>query len=84
MPRFFFHLRTASGEMIRDEQGVDLADLDAAAREAEIAAGSFADDFRLGGYDYSGCYFEIRGDSGSLNLPAFVTETEAAQANSPP
>ena len=78
MPRFFFHLRTASGEMIRDEQGVDLANLDAAAREAEIAAGSFAADVQLGGYDYSGCYFEIRSDSGSLNLPAFAPETEAA------
>jgi hypothetical protein len=78
MPRFFFHIHTPHGELIRDDQGVELADLDTAAREAERTAVSFADDEKLGGYDYSGCYFEIRSNSGSINVPAFVTTTEAA------
>jgi len=39
---------------------------------------SFADDVKCGGYDYLSCYFEIRSDSGSLNVPAFVTESEPA------
>jgi hypothetical protein len=38
MPRYFFHLRSPSGRLIRDDEGVELADLDAAAQEAALAA----------------------------------------------
>jgi hypothetical protein len=72
MPRFFFHLRSPSGELVRDDVGVELRDLDMAAREAAVAVRSFAEDVKLGGQDYAGWTFEIRSDSGSLNLPAFV------------
>jgi hypothetical protein len=78
MPHFYFHLRSPSGELIRDDQGVELRDLDMAAREAALTAYSFAGDAKLGGCDYSGWTFEIRSNCGSLNVPAFVTETEAA------
>ena len=78
MPRFFFHLRSPSGTLIRDDEGVDLPDLDAAAHEAARTARSFARDSDLGGHDYSGWTFEIRSNNGSLNVPAFVTEPEAA------
>jgi hypothetical protein len=78
MARFFFHLRTPSGELIRDDQGVELTDLDAAVREADLAARGFAGDAKLGGCDYSGWNFEIRSDSGSINVPAFVSEPELA------
>jgi hypothetical protein len=72
MPRFFFHLRAPSGRLIWDDEGVDLPDLDAAAREAAMAARSFAEDAELGGNHYAGWCFEIRSTGGSLNLPAFA------------
>ena len=74
MPRFFFHLRSPSGEFVRDEEGLELPTLDRAAREAAATARSFNKDRPRGGLDYSGWHFEIRSDSGSLNVPAFVTE----------
>jgi hypothetical protein len=79
MPRFFFHLRSPSGALIRDDQGVALRDLDMAARQAVLTAHSFAADAKLGGCDYSGWTFEIRSSSGSLNVPAFVTEGAAVE-----
>ena len=75
MPRFFFHLRAPSGRLIMDEEGVELPDLDSAAREATEAARGFSEDSDLGGHDYSGWFFEIRSDSGALNLPAFEMKT---------
>jgi len=74
MPRYFFHLRTPTGRLIRDDEGVELPDLDAAAHEAAEAALTFSKDSELGGHDCSGWFFEIRSSSGSLNVPAFVTE----------
>jgi hypothetical protein len=71
--RYFFHLRAPSGRLILDDEGVDLPDLDAAAREAASVALTFAMDAELGGRDYSGWHFEIRSASGSLNVPAFAT-----------
>jgi hypothetical protein len=72
MPRYFFHLRAPTGRLILDDEGVDLPDLDAAAREAVEAARTFSNDAELGGDDYSGWFFEIRSDTGSLNWPAFT------------
>jgi hypothetical protein len=76
MPRYFFHLRAPSGRLITVDEGVELSDLDAAAREAADAARTFVRDAELGGHDYSGWTFGIRSNSGSLNAP--VTQTEAA------
>jgi hypothetical protein len=78
VPRFFFHLRSPSGELARDDVGVELPDLDSAVREAEFTACTFTRDAKLGGFDHTGWHFEIRSDAGSLNVPAFVTETETA------
>ena len=75
MPRYFFHLRAPTGRLIQDEEGVELPDLDCAAREAAEAALSFSNDSELGGHDYSGWFFEIRSNSGSLNVPAFEMKT---------
>jgi hypothetical protein len=74
MPRYFFHLRSPSGRLIRDDEGVELADLDAAAQEAALAAADLGRDCELGGQDYSRWHFEVRSDSGSLNAPAFLSE----------
>jgi hypothetical protein len=49
MPRYFFHLRSPSGRLIRDDEGVELADLDAAAQEAALAAADLGRDCELGG-----------------------------------
>jgi hypothetical protein len=78
MPRFFFHLRSPSGELVRDDQGVELPSLDSAAREAARTARSFDADRRRGGLDYTGWHFEVRSEAGSLNASAFLTEMEAA------
>lgn len=75
MPRYFFHIRTAGGQLNRDDERVELPDLDAAAREAAETARCFAADVERGGYDYTGCYFEVRSESGSINVPAFLIET---------
>jgi hypothetical protein len=64
MPHYYFELRTSDGQVIPDDLGVAVADKAAATREAEEAARSFARDRRLGGYDYSSWYFEIRTESG--------------------
>ena len=73
MPRFFFHLRAPSGELVQDDVGVELPNLDRAVSEAESAAKTFTRDTQLGGFDHTGWHFEIRSDAGSLNVPAFVT-----------
>ena len=80
MPRYFFNIRTANGELAPDKEGVDLADLDAAAREVALTVQGFHADAKRGGYDYSGCYFEIRSEDGreTLTLPAFVTRAAKA------
>ncbi len=49
MPRYFFHLRSPSGDFVRDEEGVELSDLDSAAREAALTARSFDRDRPRGG-----------------------------------
>jgi hypothetical protein len=74
MPRYFFHLRSPSEKLIRDDEGVELPDLDAAAQEAALAAADLGRDCELGGQDYSRWHFEVRSDSGSLNAPAFLSE----------
>jgi hypothetical protein len=74
MPRYFFHLRSPSGRLLRDDEGVELPDLDAAAQEAALAAADLGRDCELGGQDYSRWHFEVRSDSGSLNAPAFLSE----------
>jgi hypothetical protein len=74
MPRYFFHIRAAKGALIQDEDGVHLPDIAAACEEARRAAESFSADAERGGYDYSGCRFEIASDDGreTINVPAFV------------
>jgi hypothetical protein len=74
MPRYYFHLCNAGGHFIEDEVGVELADMDAAQREAVLTAESFEADREVGGFDYSGYRFEIASADGrqKLNVPAFV------------
>jgi hypothetical protein len=74
MPRYYFHLCNAGGHFIEDEDGVELADMDAARREAALTAESFEADRERGGLDYSGYRFEIASADGRqrLNVPAFV------------
>ena len=74
MPRYHFHIRSAGGALIKDEEGVHLPDIDAAREEARFAAESFGADTERGGYDYSGCTFEIVSEDGreTITVPAFV------------
>jgi hypothetical protein len=79
VPRYHFHIRSAGGAFIEDEEGVHLADVDAAREEAHLAAESFSADTERGGYDYSGCSFEIVSEDGreTITVPAFVTRLMA-------
>src|SRR5215204_1432932 len=74
VPRYQFHIRSAGGALIKDEEGVHLPDIDAAREEARFAAESFGGDTERGGYDYSGCTFEIVSEDGreTITVPAFV------------
>ena len=51
MPRYHFHIRSAGGTLIKDEEGVHLPDIDAAREEARFAAETFGADRERGGYD---------------------------------
>jgi hypothetical protein len=75
VPRFFFHLREPSGRLIRDLEGVELPDIDAAMSEAAQAAVSLARGSERAGHDYSGWLFEIRSDRGSLYVAEFPSKT---------
>jgi hypothetical protein len=74
MPRHHFHIRTPSGALIQDEEGVHLPDIDAVREETRAAAQSFGKDAERGGYDYSGCYFEIVSQDSreTMAVPAHV------------
>jgi hypothetical protein len=74
MPRYYFHIRSAGGALIKDEEGVHLPDVAAAREEARLAAESFSSDTERGGYDYSGCRFEIVSEDGreSITVPGFA------------
>ena len=79
MPRYHFNIRTAQGSFIQDEDGVHLPSMEAAREEARLTAASLSVDTRLGGYDYSGCYFEIVSADGreAEIYPAFVRQLAA-------
>ena len=80
MPRYYFNIRSASGALIQDEEGVHLPNIEAAREEARLTAMSFGVDTEHGGYNYSGSYFEIVSQDGRerLAVPAFVRPLVAA------
>jgi hypothetical protein len=80
MPRYYFHIRTAQGTWVQDEEGVYLPDIEAARQEAGLTASSFSVDTEHGGKDYSECYFEIVSADGrdTATVPAFVRRLVAA------
>ena len=80
MPRYHFHIRTSSGALLRDEEGVHVPDLATAREEARLAVASFSADTELAGYDYSGSYFEVASEDGreTITVPAFERPRVAA------
>ena len=74
MPRYHFHIRTAQGALVQDEEGVHLPDIEAAREEARLTAASFNAETKLGGNDYSDCFFEIISADRreTITVPAFV------------
>jgi hypothetical protein len=65
MPRFFFYLRS-DNESSEHATCLDLADLDAARREALAAAKDLIVDKLNGGEALDGQVYEIRGEDGRL------------------
>lgn len=67
MQRFYFHLRTADGEQIRDDEGMELPSV-AAARDEAIASARemIANDVKNDGRVPDGRTFEIMDEEGSL------------------
>jgi hypothetical protein len=63
MPRFYFHLRTGD-DWIPDEGGIDLTDLSAAKREAEIAAREMIAEAIKAGEEQVPTAFVIADDAG--------------------
>ena len=78
MSRYFFHIRMTDGQLMRDDLGVELGNLEAARGEANLTAQSFEADRERGGFDYAGCRFEIVSADGrqTLNVPAFMKRLE--------
>jgi hypothetical protein len=71
MPRFYFHIRSADGALVRDEAGMYLPDLDAARAEARLVAEEFSAEYGRG---RTGSHFEIVSADGqqTTTMPAFV------------
>jgi hypothetical protein len=44
MPRYHFHIRSAGGALIEDQEGVHLPNMEAARNEARLTAESFSTD----------------------------------------
>lgn len=65
MPRYFFHIRTADG-IIRDPDGSDLPDLDAARAEAEQSARDLLAALLRQGMELDGQIFEISDDKDEI------------------
>ena len=65
MPRYFFHIRTANA-LIRDHDGSDLPDLDAARHEAGESARHLLAELLRNGQVLDGQVFEISDESGKI------------------
>jgi hypothetical protein len=65
MPRYFFHIRGSDG-LIRDPDGSDLPDLNAARIEAEKAARDLLANLLRAGEALDGQVFEISDEHGQL------------------
>lgn len=63
MPRFFFHLATP-GELMIDNEGIELADLEAAKELALASAQDIAEETAAEGYDISKYIFKVTDDQG--------------------
>jgi hypothetical protein len=67
MPLYFFNVASAS-TTVRDEEGSDLADLDAAREEAIKDARSLMSNAILEGRDISSRFIQITGEDGKVLL----------------
>lgn len=65
MPRYYFHIRCEDG-LIRDPDGTELADLDAARSEAEQSARDLLANLLKNGKELDGQVFEISDDTGNV------------------
>lgn len=65
MPRYYFHINASDG-LIRDPDGTDLPDLDAARLEAEKSARHLLADLLRQGGVLDGQVFEITDDDGVI------------------
>jgi Mg-chelatase subunit ChlI len=66
MPRYFFHVRGADGEISRDIEGQDLPDLDAAKAEAVNSHREMLSEHLLHGGSRSQCEIAIAGQDGDV------------------
>lgn len=65
MPRYFFHIRKDE-DLIKDDEGADFVDLEAAKAEAAISCRDFAAQEIREGLPVTFCEIEIWDDSGRL------------------
>ena len=65
MPRYFFNIRSSEG-IIRDPDGTELPDLEAARAEAELSARDLLADLLRQGVTLDGQAFEITDEMGQI------------------
>ena len=66
MPRFHFHQRLSDGDFVEDREGMELPDLDAARREAVMAAREIISDLVMRAEPFEGAEFQIADESGRV------------------
>ena len=74
MPRYFFHLRTASGVEVTDDYGDELPDAQAA---EDHAIASVKDMIKGSALDWSRASFEVYDDAGSHVVTVWFREAAA-------
>ena len=83
MPCFHFHIRSASGALVRGEAGMYLPNIDAARAQARLVAQEFSAEHGRSRPDYLGAHFEIVSADGQPCQPLWIWRAELGRANEP-
>jgi hypothetical protein len=65
MPHYYFHI-VAHGKMVRDEEGMTCANMEAAKTEAKDSAFDIAREAKANGYPVDGSCVEIQDEEGRI------------------
>jgi hypothetical protein len=68
VPRFYFDVQLDDAEIVKDDEGVDLPDLEAVTREAVTSAREQIAAAAQQGFDVTDRQFQVRDQSGKIVL----------------